>query len=67
MGPKHPASVAISQKKGEGLSELGATALDHYNKAKDYLRHGDWAGYGREQESLENILKEISGMKKEEK
>lgn len=67
MGPKHPASVAISQKKGEGLSELGATALDHYNKAKDYLRHGDWAGYGREQESLENILKEISGMRKGEK
>jgi len=67
MATKHPASVAISQKKGEGLSELGATALDHYNKAKDYLRHGDWAGYGREQESLENILKEISGMRKGEK
>jgi len=65
--PKHPASVAIPQKKGEGMSELGATALDHYYKAKDYLRQGDWAGYGRELENLENILKEISGMKKEEK
>ncbi|MFZ0484914.1 MAG: UPF0182 family protein [Desulfobacterales bacterium] len=67
MATKHPASVAISQKKGEGLSELGATALDHYNKAKDYLRHGDWTGYGRELENLENILKEISGRTTENK
>ncbi len=67
MAPKHQASVAIPQKKGEGLSELGATALDHYNKAKDYLRHGDWAGYGREQENLEKILKEISGLATKEK
>ncbi|MBW2156846.1 MAG: hypothetical protein JRG87_09395 [Deltaproteobacteria bacterium] len=65
--PKHPASLGIPQIKGEGLSKLGATALDHYNKAKDYLRHGDWTGYGRELENLEKILKEISGRKKEEK
>jgi uncharacterized membrane protein (UPF0182 family) len=65
--PKHPASLAIPQIKGEGLSQLGATALDHYNKAKAYLRHGDWTGYGRELENLEKILKVISGMKKEEK
>ena len=65
--PKHPASLVIPQIKGEGLSKLGATALDHYNKAKDYLRHGDWTGYGRELENLEKILKEISGMKKEKK
>jgi len=65
--PKHPASLVIPQIKGEGLSKLGATALDHYNKAKAYLRHGDWTGYGRELENLEKILKEMSGMKKEKK
>ena len=65
--PKHPASLVIPQIKGEGLTKLGATALDHYNKAKAYLRHGDWTGYGRELENLEKILKEISGRKKEEK
>ena len=63
--PKHPDSLAIPQIEGEGLSRLGATALDHYNKAKDYLRHGDWTGYGRELENLEKILKELSGRKKE--
>ncbi|MES0447971.1 MAG: hypothetical protein ABUJ92_15660, partial [Desulfobacterales bacterium] len=63
--PKQPASQVIPQIKGEGLSNLGAMALDHYDKAKEYLRDGDWTGYGREQENLEKILKEISGIKKE--
>jgi uncharacterized membrane protein (UPF0182 family) len=61
ISQKQPASLAIPQKKGEGLSNLGATALDHYNNAKTYLRNGDWTGYGRELENLEKILKEISG------
>ena len=42
------------------LSGLGKQALKHYNSASDYLRQGDWAGYGRELEKLENILKQIS-------
>jgi uncharacterized protein len=67
MAPKHPASLVTPQIKGEGLSKLGATALDHYNKAKAYLRDGDWAGYGREQQNLERILKEIAGRTTEEK
>ncbi|MEX1346711.1 MAG: UPF0182 family protein [Desulfobacterales bacterium] len=42
------------------VSDLGTQALQHYNKAKDYLREGDWAGYGRELENLEGILKQLS-------
>ncbi|MGA9176820.1 MAG: UPF0182 family protein [Desulfobacterales bacterium] len=64
---QHPASLVTPRVKGQGVSELGATALDHYNKAKEYLRHGDWAGYGRELDQLENILKEISGRTTENK
>jgi len=44
----------------EETSDLGVLALKHYNKAKDYLREGDLAGYGRELEQLENILKQLS-------
>jgi uncharacterized membrane protein (UPF0182 family) len=44
----------------EEISELGALALQYYNNARDYLREGDWAGYGRELEKLENILKQLS-------
>jgi uncharacterized membrane protein (UPF0182 family) len=42
------------------LSELGEQALKYYNNAKDYLRQGDWAGYGRELEKLEGLLIQIS-------
>jgi hypothetical protein len=42
------------------ISDLGEQALIYYNKAKDYLRQGDWAGYGRELKKLENILTQIS-------
>jgi hypothetical protein len=44
----------------EETSGLGVLALKHYNKAKDYLREGDLAGYGRELEQLESILKQLS-------
>ena len=67
IAPKHPASLVTPRIKGQGVSGLGETALDHYNKAKEYLRQGDWAGYGRELDHLESILKEISGMREREK
>jgi flagellin-specific chaperone FliS len=34
--------------------------LQYYNNAKEYLQKGDWAGYGKELEKLENILKKLS-------
>jgi hypothetical protein len=67
IASKHPASRVTPQIKGQGISGLGETALDHYNKAKEYLRDGDWAGFGRELDHLESILKEISGMRTEKK
>ena len=42
------------------FSELGEQALKYYNNAKDYLRREDWAGYGRELEKLESVLKQLS-------
>jgi uncharacterized membrane protein (UPF0182 family) len=51
--------VTSMPETGE-TSELGVRALQYYNNAKAYLREGDWAGYGRELEKLENILKQLS-------
>ncbi len=62
MTSEQPTSPVIQQRESKGLSSPGSTALEHYKKAKAYLRNGDWSGYGRELESLEKILKEISGM-----
>ena len=41
-------------------SNLGVLALDHYNKAKAYLRQENWVGYGEELAKLEAILKQLS-------
>jgi hypothetical protein len=61
-----PREMVSTFKPGtDDISENGALALEHYNRAKEYLRQGDWAGYGRELEHLEDILKEISGVTKE--
>ncbi len=62
---KQLASPSITQT-GD-ISNIGVLALEHYNKAKDYLRQGNWAEYGRELENLEKILKEMSSIKKEKK
>jgi uncharacterized membrane protein (UPF0182 family) len=63
--PKPLVSPSIPQSRD--ISNLGVLALEHYNKAKDYLREGNWAEYGRELENLEKILKEISSITKEKK
>jgi uncharacterized membrane protein (UPF0182 family) len=55
--PEKLASPSIP--KTEGISNLGALALEHYNKAKAHLRRGEWAEYGKELENLEKIIKEI--------
>jgi len=51
-------SPAMPGKKD--VSELGVLALKYYNKAKDYLRAGDWTAGVREIEKLENTLKRLA-------
>jgi len=63
--PKEVASPLIPQTLN--IYNLGGLALEHYNKAKDYLRQGNWAAYGKELEDLEKVLKEISRITREKK
>lgn len=42
------------------ITNLGALALEHFNKAKEYSRQGNWAEYGEELKNLEQVLEEIS-------
>jgi uncharacterized membrane protein (UPF0182 family) len=62
---KQLTSPSIPQARD--VSNLGVLALEHYNKAKEYLRQGNWAEYGRELENLEKILKEMYNITKEKK
>jgi len=41
------------------ISELAQQALDHYNKAQEYLAEGNWAGYGEEIDQMENTLVQL--------
>jgi hypothetical protein len=59
--------VSPSIPRDQDMTQLGVSALEHYNKAKDYLRQGNWAEYGRELENLEKILTDISRITKEKK
>jgi uncharacterized membrane protein (UPF0182 family) len=41
------------------ISELIRSAQDHYNRAQERLRAGDWAGYGEEMRQLEANLRSL--------
>jgi hypothetical protein len=56
--PKKLASPLIPQTVG--VDNLGSLALEYYNKAKNYLRQGNWTEYGKEIENLEKILKQMA-------
>ena len=60
---KEESPLQTQYEKTEGMSDLGMMALDHYNRAKEFLRNGNWAGYGEELEKLENILMELAEKK----
>ena len=42
-------------------AERGASrrALEHYLRSQEFLRQGNWAGYGEEQKKLEALLREM--------
>ncbi len=63
---KQAAPVAASPASASA-SPVGPTdtpaheALDHYNKAIDRLKVGDWSGFGTELNALGPLLEELSG------
>ena len=65
ISPKEVVTPRVS--KTLGADNLGELALQHYNKAKDYLRQGNWAEYGNELENLEKVLRDMARITKEEK
>jgi len=56
--PEGPVSTEVA-----GLIE---EAQQHYSKAQQYLKDGDWAGYGKEMEALEVVLDRLAELTAEE-
>ena len=62
LPPEGPAvaSQEISISKTMKGPDLRAAALKHYMKAKEQLRQGNWAAFGKELDLLEQTLKQMS-------
>jgi hypothetical protein len=43
-----------------GIRELALSALEHYERARQYLQQGDWAGYGAELEAMQSDLEALA-------
>lgn len=59
------AKTSPAAPKTMNIFALGGQALEHYNKAKEQLRLGNWTEYGKELENLERVLEQMAGMSKE--
>ena len=68
LGTRIESAIATvsASTSSKDIHELGARALDHYNKAKNQLKKGNWTAYGQELNNLEKVLNEIARLKKEE-
>ena len=54
-----PPTVPTVPTTPSDIAALAVSAQEHYNKAQEYLKAGDWAGYGRELAALENDLRRL--------
>jgi len=43
-----------------GLAELAEQAQEHYIKAQEHLKAGDWAGWGEELKKMEEVLSQLA-------
>ncbi|MBW2283588.1 MAG: hypothetical protein JRF65_03185, partial [Deltaproteobacteria bacterium] len=51
---------AASPLEAAEASNLAQAALSTYHSAKQHLREGNWAAYGKDLERLEQILKQMN-------
>ncbi|MDE2060329.1 MAG: UPF0182 family protein [candidate division NC10 bacterium] len=54
-----PSGTAAPPEVDSSLKMLATRAYDHYTRAQDLLRQGNFAGYGEEVKRLESALKEL--------
>jgi hypothetical protein len=38
---------------------LARRALDHFQRSQEFLKQGNWAGYGEEMKKVESLLREM--------
>ena len=72
FGPEAPPTEPPAPAEPEepvvaDIAELIEEAQQHYNKAQQYLKAGEWAGYGEELEALKAVLDRLAELATEER
>jgi uncharacterized membrane protein (UPF0182 family) len=44
------------------IAKLVEQAREHYEKAQEYVQAGDWSGFGREWDALQEVLEQLAGL-----
>ncbi len=58
-----PQQLVPSQAGSPVLSTRAREALDHYNKALDYLKQDNWSDFGNELQQMKSVLLQMTGTK----
>jgi uncharacterized membrane protein (UPF0182 family) len=53
------ATSVAAPELARGDRTVANRALEHYTRSQEYLRQGNWAGFGEELKKLEDLLKEM--------
>jgi len=66
-GPKPPAPIEPEEPVAADIAKLIEEARQHYDKAQQYLKAGDWAGYGKEMSAFDAVWAQLVELAAEEK
>ena len=61
--PEEQTAKALTQLPTGPVPAMAQKALDHYNKALNYLKQGNWGKYGEELSQMKQILENMAGGK----
>jgi len=59
VAPAAP-STAMGTPLAGPAADRAREALDHYHRAIEHLKSGDWAGFGTELDAMRALLEDIS-------
>jgi len=54
-----PVTTPAAPERSDKLAELAKQAQEHYDKAQEYLKEGDWAGWGEELGKMSEVLRQL--------
>ena len=64
--PEPPAPTEPEELAPAEIANLIEEAQQHYNKAQEYLKAGDWTGYGEELDALKAVLDRLAELSAKE-